>query len=158
MTSITVTSIDFKATTNFLAGVIDSQLSNTKINNGVSVVEAAVLGSYDFSWGKIIEQLSGRFFVWKFQLSALANKPDGEKHLLQQKIFNYLQKKYPDYSSEYAILVAGLHDHCIFPGIKDDAFIVATPYSKNTKARLWISENLIKMDILKIITTLNGNT
>lgn len=150
------TPIDLKAYQKFLDGEVEKQLSKSKINNGSSIVDATVVGSYLFSWGKIVEQLSGTFFIWKFQISALANKTDGEKIKLQQQIFSYLQAKYPDHSSEYAILVASLHDRCIFLGVKEDAFIIASPMQHEYRSRIWVHLHILNEDIQKIINRING--
>ena len=83
MTSNT-TPIDLNAYKRFLDGEVEKHASDTKINNGTSIVNAVNVGSYSFSWGKIVEQLSGEFFIWKFQLSTLAKRTDGEKIYFQQ--------------------------------------------------------------------------
>tara|TARA_R110000787_G_scaffold285955_1_gene402875 strand:+ start:5975 stop:6451 length:477 start_codon:yes stop_codon:yes gene_type:complete len=151
------TPIDLNAYQRFLDGEVEQQLSDTKINNGTSIVDAANVGAYSFSWGRIVEQLSGSFYVWKFQISALAKKSDGEKIYLQQQIFNYLQSKYPDFSSEHAILVASLHDKCIFLGIKEDSFIIASPMQHHYKNRIWVHMHILSEDIPEIINRMSGS-
>ncbi|WP_330109791.1 hypothetical protein [Methylophaga thalassica] len=155
MTSNT-TPIDLNAYKRFLDGEVEKHASDTKINNGTSIVNAVNVGSYSFSWGKIVEQLSGEFFIWKFQISTLARKSDGERIYYQQQIFNYLQSKHPEHSSEHAILVAGLHDKCIFLGIKDDAFIIASPMQHEYKNRIWVHMHILKKDIPEILSNINN--
>lgn len=151
------TPIDLNAYQKFLDGEVEQQLLDTKINNGTSIVDAVNIGEYSFSWGKIVEQLSGTFFIWKFQISALANNSDGEKIYIQQQIFNYLQSKHPDHSSEHAILVASLHDKCIFFGIREDAFIIASPMQHEYKNRIWVHMHILNEDIPEIITRITSS-
>ena len=154
MSHFDATPIDLTAYQKFLDGEVEKQLSNSKLNNGHSIVNAAIVGTYSFSWGKIVEQLSGSFFIWKFQFSALANKSDGEIFTIQQQIFDYLQQKHPDCSSEHAILVASLHDRCIFLGIKEDAFLIASPMQHEYKNRIWVHMHILNKAVPDIISNI----
>ena len=151
------TPIDLNTYQKFLDGEIEKEVSDTKINNGTSIVDAVNIGAYCFTWGRIVEQLSGSFFIWKFQISTLAKKTDGEKIKIQQQIFNYLQAKYPENSSEHAILVASLHDRCIFLGIKEDAFIIASPMQYEYKNRIWVHSHILNEDMSEILSNITSN-
>lgn len=148
-------SINLNSNQKFLDGEVIRASAQAKSQNGnKSIVESVVNGHYDFSWGKIIEQLAGNFFIWGFRFSTLTNKSDGELYEIYQKIFKHLHKQFPDHSSEHAILVAGLHDWCVYPGHGEDAIIIATPFQAEYKSRIWVHSKVLLEEVPELLSTI----
>lgn len=154
MDSDNIDSINLKANQKFLDGEVIKSAKQSKSQNGdAGIVESMVNGSYEFTWGHIIEQLAGNFFIWGIRITALADKSDGKTQNLYQDIFRFLQKKHPKHTSEHAILVAGLHDWCIYPGHGQDAIIIAAPFQVEYNSRIWVHATVLSEDIPEIISS-----
>lgn len=159
MDSDNIDSINLKANQKFLDGEVIKSTKKSKSQNGdAGIVDSMVNGSYEFTWGHIIEQIAGNFFIWGVRISALANMPDGETRDLYQNIFRFLQERHPKHTSENAILVAGLHDWCIYPGHGEDAIIIAAPFQVEYKSRIWVHGSVLSEDIPEIISSVINRT
>lgn len=155
-----VSSIDSDAIQSFLDGTPtkefpESEHFKKKIEDGYSIAYNDELGTYTFTWGEIQEIISERFYIWKFNLSALDAIKNGNKSRAQEEVFVYLHKRYPKQSSDSAILVSSIHTRCIFKAQGDEAFIVAAPAAEGQPVRFWIYTNLIEGDLQKIIEICN---
>jgi len=157
MDSDNLVSINTNANQKFLDGKLTKVAEKKQSQNGkdTEIINTVMNGVYDFSWGTVSEQIAGNFYIWGFSFSSLTNKSHGEIQESYQKIFQYLQDKHPKHSSEHPVLVAGLHDWCIYPGHGKDAIIVATPFQKEYTSRIWVHGHLLSDDIPHILSTLN---
>lgn len=153
MDSDNLVSINTHAHEKFLDGEVIKVTEKVQSQNGEQEVSHTIVnGYYEFTWGHVVEQIAGNFYIWGFRFSTLTNKSDGELYEIYQKIFNYLQGRHPKHSSAHAILVAGLHDWCIYPGSGKDAIIVATPFQTEYRSRLWVHSQILSEEVPEIIS------
>lgn len=153
MDSDNLVSINAQANKSFLDGDVVKVTEKVQSQNGDEEVSHSVVnGHYSFTWGQVVEQIAGNFYIWGFRFSALTNKSDGELYEIYKKIFKHLHKRHPQHSSEHAILVAGIHDWCIYPGNGKDAIIIAAPFQAEYTSRIWVNGKILTEEIPDIIT------
>lgn len=147
--------IDKYATAGFEKGSAEKSDNGAHFNGMPQSANPAkniqVIGSYQFSWGEICERLVGAYFiVWSFNITTRTSDAD-ELQQYRNWIYKILESKFPDHTSEQAVLVAGLYNNwCIYPGTSMETFSIASTLQTEQAARDWISENILK-DIIKDI-------
>lgn len=162
MPEATITTIDKFVKEDFLKGLVsstrpapaDEWVSKQPIKKNKRLEE---VGSYLFSWGQIYEHLVGSYFVvWRFKVSTLTTKSD-ENIKYRTRVYNTLESQFPEYSSEQAVLVAGLYDSwCIYPGTSTEMFSIVTTLETEDEAREWVLNNIFNKALPEILKNLNS--
>jgi len=157
-----ITTIDKFVKADFLKGLVsstrhtdsDDWVSKQPVKKNKRLEE---LGSYIFSWGQIYEHLVGSYFVvWRFSISTLTTNSD-EHITYRSRVYSTLESQFPEFSSEQAVLVAGLYDSwCIYPGTSTEMFSIVTTLETEDDAREWVLNNIINKALPEILKDLNN--
>lgn len=158
-----IATIDKFVKTDFLKGQVsstrpaplDDWVSKQPVKKNKRLEE---LGSYIFSWGKIYEHLVGSYFiVWRFKISTVTTNSD-EHIRYRTRVYNSLETQFPEFSSEQAVLVAGLYESwCIYPGTSTEIFSVVTTLETEDEAREWVLTNIINQALPEILKDLTND-